>query len=154
MLVFHTILLVFNNLHKQAVFAEHRAVLSQSVRQELGSNGDMQKIAQGLVKVLISEYEEAFKEILPLNRRHATTYMVRALMWCGNEPAEVESLVRFVVRQWQEIKDTVGLQGRPSIRLFGSAELFQRLRGLQKDGFARGQVKHRFTEDSSPREGW
>ena len=137
------------------LIASHRAILARPLQRELGTDKPMQLTARDLVKVLVREYETQYCEILPLNRRHATAYMRRALTWCGNDATEVEKLIQFVIKSWDDICDVMRLSGRPSIRLFGSADIFQRLHSLYKDGFKKAAIKNRFDKDDvSPSEGW
>ena len=134
---------------------ENEHVLANIVRKEIGANTNMREAARTLVKYFVARYEEAYDEILPLNRARAVMYLKRALIWCGGDNEEVEKIIDFLIGNWSRIKDELDLNGRPTVNLLGSANLFHRIRSLRNDGFQKtGRVKSRYVEDESPHEGW
>ena len=129
--------------------------LLMELRKTLGTDAKMRKNAYELVKVFVSEYEDAFQDIAILNRRYATAMMKRAYAWCGEDSEKLAGLIRFVVENWDDIRNEIGLEGRPSVGLFGSATLFHRICDLQAYGIKKKtDVKARFVEDTSPAVGW
>jgi len=133
---------------------DHKSILAYEMKKELGTDRKMRPQAREFVLLFIKEYEREFDEILPVNRRIATTYMKRAFVWIGEDAEKFTSLILFVIQKWPRIKAELSFHGLPGISLFGSANCFQRIRDLHKFGFPRGSVKHRFVENDGPMEGW
>jgi len=126
------------------------------LRKTLGTDVKMRKQAYDLVKTFVVEYENEFQDVAILNRKHATAMMKRACVWCGEDSHKLEELIRFTLGNWDKIKAELKLTGRPTIGLFGSAVLFQRLKDFAEFGFSEktSGVKERFVKDDSPVSGW
>lgn len=136
------------------MYHSHKVLLTQQIRKRLGTDKNMRSDAAELVKVFIREYEKTFQEVLPTNRTVATTYMKRALIWCSGNPDELKKVILFLIGDWDRVKSSMNLVGKPSIRLIGSADLFNSIRAFQQSGVATVGTKARFSEDSSPSVGW
>lgn len=142
-------------MKKCLIASELNAVLAFQIRRELGTVGRMRMDARELVKLFVKEYERKYSDILPVSKCVSTTYMRRALMWCGNDEKRLEGIIRWLVNNWESISSQIGFSGKPTISLFGTATLFQRIRDLKENPEIRCSVKNRFSHsDSSPKEGW
>lgn len=138
---------------KSAIAHELNTVLVFALRKELGTCERLRMNARELVKLFQSLYERKYGDILPLSRATASTYMRRAFVWCGEDAERLKGIIKWVIDDWETISSSLSLTGRPSISLFGSAELFHRVRDLRETP-ARVSTKHRVSSDASPAEGW
>lgn len=148
----HAMILAQNNT-KSAIAHELNSVLVFALRKELGTCERLRMNAREFVRLFQSLYERKYTDILPISRATASTYMRRAFVWCGEDKAKLEGIIRWVVEDWETIRSALSLSGRPSIGLFGSAELFHRIRDLRETPVT-VSTKNRVTADASPAEGW
>jgi hypothetical protein len=102
-----------------------------------------------ILRKYMSLYSEKFGVEAPLvesgvrDNKFAVSYVYigRALKWSAS-PDEVLEVLKFVFDNWDDIRSSLGIDGRPTLNMFGSSKLYPRFTSFLTQGIPKRRSKY------------
>jgi hypothetical protein len=71
----------------------------------------------------------------------AYVYIGRAIKWSSSNQ-EVIDVMSFMFENWDELRSSIGLDGRPTLNMIGSSRLYPRFISCMQDGIPKRRAKY------------